>query len=157
MAISIFKAFVSTVTRFLERPIQPGADRWLVDPTTGAITGVQSRTANGPDARFVAVDITAAQQAAPTATMIADIDAIFRLNVAPYTRYRSTGTALLPFEAGVVDGSTFPGAVLQTVPRGAPLLTVGPDSYVAIPQPFVIQSTNGVLCEGTITVSKPPV
>lgn len=95
MALTMFRAFRSTVTAFTERMIS-STDRWLVDPVTGAITGVQSPTANGPDARFVPVDITAAQLANPPAAMLADIDATYRLNVAPFPRYFSNGTLMLP-------------------------------------------------------------
>lgn len=95
MAIRNFSAFISTVTRFLTRPMQP-SDVWLTDPTTGAITGVRSPIANGPDARFVPVDITLAQAMSPSRLMLADLDATYRLNVAPYTRYVSDGVQLVP-------------------------------------------------------------
>lgn len=95
MAIRIFSAFISTVTRFLTRPMQAN-DVWLVDPSTGAITGVRSPNANGPDARFVPVDITAAQSLTPSAAMIADLDATYRLNVPPYSRFVSDGVQLVP-------------------------------------------------------------
>lgn len=44
---------------------------------------------------FTPITITAGEQAAPTAAMLANIFATFQLNVAPYTRYRSDGSALV--------------------------------------------------------------
>jgi hypothetical protein len=44
---------------------------------------------------FTPIVITAAEQAAPTAAMIANIFATFQLDVAPYTRYRSDGTNMI--------------------------------------------------------------
>ena len=99
MAITIFPSFRSTVTPPQIRPMTP-ADKLLVDPTTGAPIGIQNKNDNGPDARFTPVDITQAQVNAPTAAMIADLDATFRLSVAPYTRYQSDGTQLVPLGGG---------------------------------------------------------
>lgn len=97
--MTIFKAYQSTVKRFI--PIKIGSiERWLSDPITGAIVGVQVPTANGADARFVPVDLTAAQISSPTADMIADLDATFRLNVSPYTRYQSNGSTLVSLGGG---------------------------------------------------------
>ena len=90
----LFAAFRSTVKPLWDRIIAAG-DRWLVDPVTGAVVGVKNPNAGGADARFIPVDLTAAQISAPTALMLADLDATFRLNVAPYTRYYSNGTALV--------------------------------------------------------------
>lgn len=99
MALGIFQAFRSTVTPFTQAPIKSN-DRWLLDPTTGAPIGVESRTANGAHARFTPVDITTAQQSNPTDAMLADIDATYRISEAPYTRYISTGTELVPVGVG---------------------------------------------------------
>lgn len=41
------------------------------------------------------ITITAAEQASPTAAMLANIWATYQLNVSPYTRYRSDGSALV--------------------------------------------------------------
>lgn len=41
------------------------------------------------------ITITAGEQASPTAAMLANIWATYQLNVAPYTRYRSDGSALI--------------------------------------------------------------
>lgn len=128
MALSIFRAFRSTVTAFTERMIA-STDRWLVDPVTGAITGVQSPTANGPDARFVPVDITAAQLAAPTALMLADIDAVYRLNVAPYSRFISNGQNLMPMGSSETE---------TVIPAGTNLIYYAPLT-IAFPQELIVE------------------
>lgn len=127
MALTMFRAFRSTVTAFTERMIS-SSDRWLTDPVTGAITGVQTQTANGPDARFVPVDITAAQLASPTPAMIADIDATYRLSIAPYPRYQSNGSSLVPL--GGDDGIV--------VPPGFNFLYYAPLT-IASPQELIVE------------------
>lgn len=94
--IPLFKAFRSTVTPPNERVLGP-FDRLLVDPATGAPVGILNQSANGPDARFTPVNLSAAQIASPTAAMLADLDAVYRLDSAPYTRYTSNGTSLVAF------------------------------------------------------------
>lgn len=44
---------------------------------------------------FTPIVITAGEQAAPTAAMLANIWCTYQLNVAPYTRYRSDGTSIV--------------------------------------------------------------
>lgn len=92
--MSIFRSFRSTVAPFAPRRI-PNDLRLLVDPVTGSPVGIQSPNANGADGIWTPVDLTAAQIAVPTADMIADLNAVYRLNVAPYTRYQSNGTTLV--------------------------------------------------------------
>ena len=93
MAISVFKAFKSTVTAFVTAGIF-ATRRVLADPTTGAPVGILNDSGNGPDGIWTPIDITAAQAANPPAAMLADLNATYRLNVAPYTRFVSTGTSL---------------------------------------------------------------
>lgn len=153
MAISIFRAFQSTVSRFYSKMIS-SQDRWLVDPTTGAIVGVEAPTANGPDARFVPVDLTAAQIIAPSALMIADLDATYRLNVAPYTRYVSNGSSLV--EAG---GSSDPNAVYstqQTINPGAGPQVIPVGAYFDVYSPWTIESAAGVSVQGSVYVTARP-
>lgn len=130
MAIALFKAFRSTVTMFAERMIK-STDRWLTDPSTGAIVGVQNQNANGPDARFVPVDINATQLAAPTAEMLADLDATYRLNVAPYPRYQSNGARLI--SAGAEETQ-------RIVPKGFVEVFYSPLT-IATPQELVVEGT----------------
>lgn len=128
MALSIFKAFRSTVTPPNVRPIT-SVDRLLVDPVTGAPIGLQNPDANGPDARFTPVDVTPAQVLAPTVAMIADIDATYRLSVVPYARYRSDGTQLVP-----ADGS----GTEVVVPPGFNVIYYAPLT-IAFPQELIVQ------------------
>lgn len=94
----IFKSYRSTVT-----PWEPrnwiSSLRLLVDNLTGAPIGIESPNANGPDGIFVPVDVTAAQIASPPAAMVLDLNATYRLNVPPYSRYISDGTQLVPIGA----------------------------------------------------------
>lgn len=128
MAIPLFKAFRSTVTAFTERMLG-SADRWLVHPTTGAIVGVQSPTANGADARFTPVDVSLAQILAPTAAMLADLDATYRLNVAPYTRYQSDGVQIVAIGGSSETQVVIPAGFIQLF--AAPL-TISPPMELII-------------------------
>jgi hypothetical protein len=47
--------------------------------------------------------LTAAQIADPSPAMLANVDAVYRLNVSPYTRYTSNGTALISGASGAGD------------------------------------------------------
>lgn len=157
MAITLFKSFYSTVSPFRPTAWVPSL-RLLVDPGTGAPVGIQSQNANGPDGIWTPIDLTAAQIAAPTAGMLADLNATYRLNVAPYTRYQSDGEFLVPLgrSSGVGDGSTFPGSVLQTVPPNTPELLIGVDSYAVIYSPFTVQNAEGVRVQGRLDVVSRP-
>ena len=136
MALTPFKAFMSTITPFGHRLTKP-SDRWLSDPVTGAIVGVECPTANGPDARFVPVDVTAAQIASPTTAMIADIDATYRLNIAPYSRYCSDGTQLVP----ITESSG------EVIPPGQNLIFYAP---------WTISGTEVYVVEGQVRVQSYP-
>ena len=152
MALSIFKAFNSTVTSFVIRKMS-AIDEWLADPTTGAIVGIRNPNANGPDARFVPVDLTAAQINAPTAAMIADLDAVYRLSIAPYTRYVSNGTTLVemgggdPYHVYPTQQTIPPGAGPQLIPIGA---------YFDVYSPWTIQNPDGVTVQGSAYVTTRP-
>lgn len=129
MAISIFRAFRSTVTPSASRRINSN-DTWLTDPTTGVVIGVQNQNANGADARFTPVDITVAQSLSPSARMLADIDATYRLNIAPYSRFISDGTQLVPL------GNSSETAVV--VPAGFNQLFLAPLT-IATPQELIVE------------------
>ena len=104
--MTIFRSFRSTVTPFLSRK-WPNNLKLLVDPITGAPTGIESVNANGPHGIWTPVDLTAAQIASPTAEMIADLNATYRLNVSPYTRYHSDGNTLVAAASGTSPGGLF--------------------------------------------------
>jgi hypothetical protein len=67
---------------------------WLVD-NKGDIIGVRNFKANGNDLRPLPIALTAAQIAAPSADMLAANKYTYALDVAPFTRHRSNGTAFL--------------------------------------------------------------
>lgn len=112
MPLAIFKAFRSTVTPPNERKITD-MDRLHVDPVTGAPIGFSNPNATGSAARWTPVDLTQAQVNAPTTAMIKDLDATFRLNVPPYTRYQSDGAQLVALggssetETLIMSGMTY--------------------------------------------------
>lgn len=138
MAISLFKSFLSTISPF--HPSMTLANlRLLVDPTTGAPTGIQSPNANGPDGIWTPIDITAAQIANPTPAMLADLNATYRLNVAPYTQYVSSGIGLVGLTSlfGVQVGNGLLGIMIAysplTVSDPAGLSIQGTVSVRALP------------------------
>lgn len=150
-----FKSFVSTAAPWLPRswaaPLQ-----LLVDSQTGAPIGIQNKNAVGPDGIWIPVQVTAAQIASPTSAMIADLNATFCLNVAPFTRYQSNGTTLVPLAAESADGSNFPGTVLQTIPPGAPAQYIGDDSYAVVYASMHIQNEAGLHVQGRLDVIDRP-
>lgn len=134
MAIRIFKSFLSTVTPF--RPAGIFATRRvLADPTTGAPVGIQNDSANGPDGIWAPIDVTAAQVTSPTAAMIADINATFRLNAPPYTRYISNGQQLIEI-----------GGAQDLVPA------TGLFSNTITYSPLVVDSPDGIIVQGQLRV-----
>jgi hypothetical protein len=133
MAITLFKSFRSTVTPFIPRNWFP-ALRLLVDPTTGAPTGIQNPNDNGADGIWTPIDLTAAQVASPAPAMLADINAVYRLNVAPYTRYYSTGALLVAFSGLTVQGPS------------------GLNGNIIVYSPLVVSDPAGLVVEGTIHV-----
>ena len=124
--LTMFKAFLSTVSPYNRRPLTP-QDKILVDPVTGAPVGFANENANGPDARFIPVDITQAQLNAPTALMIADIDAVYRLNTPPYPRFYSDGSQLAPFGSSETETIVAPGI---NVIYYDPLKIAAPDQLI---------------------------
>ena len=69
---------------------------WLVDAQNNDLVGVRNYHGTGNDLRPLPIALTAAQIAAPSADMLAATKYTYALNVAPFTRYHSTGTALIP-------------------------------------------------------------
>lgn len=139
MAVSIFKSFLSTVSPFKPAGIF-ATRRVLVDPTTGSPVGIQNDNANGPDGIWTPIDITAAQVANPSAAMLADLNATYRLNVAPYTRFVSTGTSLIS-----TTGSS------DVVPSS------GPYANIIAYSPLTINTPDGMTVLGQVRVELYPV
>lgn len=131
--MAIFKSFRSTVAPFLSRSI-PNNLKVLVDSTTGAPAGIENWNANGADGVFVPIDLTAAQIAAPTALMLADLNATYRLNVAPYTRYQSDGTSLvnLSGSAVIVPASGSIQAAIDALPATGGMVILAPATTYTI-------------------------
>ncbi len=94
MTVPSFRSFNSTVAPFIPQGISPNM-KALFDATSGAPVGFQSPNSTGPNGIFAPVQLTAEQIASPTTDMISDLFAVYMLNVAPYTRYRSDGTTLV--------------------------------------------------------------
>lgn len=139
MAITVFKAFQSTINKFVPGGIF-ATRRVLVDPTTGAPVGIQNDMANGPDGRWTPVDVTAAQVTSPSAAMLADLDATYRLNVSPWTRYTSDGTRLVsmtPSENSVIPAD-------------------GPFANVILYSPVTISDPTGMTVLGQARVESYP-
>lgn len=101
--MAIFRSFRSTVTPFIRR-IWPSNLALLVDPITGAPAGIESPNANGADGVWTPIDLTPAQVVAPTPDMMNDLNAVFRMNIPPYHRYRSEGNAIVGLDDSNVQG-----------------------------------------------------
>lgn len=139
MAINPFKSFISTINPF--RPAGIFATRRvLTDSVTGAPVGIQTDGGNGPDGIWAPIDVTAAQVVAPTAAMIADLNATFRLNVAPYTRYQSNGASLVALTSS--ESNVIPAD--------------GPFANVILYSPVTISDPAGMTVQGTVHVQNFP-
>lgn len=136
MALRIFKSFLSTSNPFRQGGI---LSNWniLVDPTTGAPVGIQNKNANGPDGIWTPIDVTAAQVTNPPASMLADINATYRLNVAPWTRYTSNGTQLVSSASGTADVVPATGLFANMIAY-SPLTIDAPDGLTVFGQLRVI-------------------
>lgn len=120
----------------------------LDDPVTGAPVGIESPSGNGAQGIWAPVDLTAAQIASPTAEILADLNATYRLNVAPYTRYQSDGSALQQGTAGGLF-LKLTGGTLTGLLTGTALTTSGAHIYTYSP----VLTTGGL--KATSTVSNP--
>ena len=93
----IFKSFMPTVQKWVSSAWRQEY-RVLVDNNTGAPIGLVSPNANGPEGIWAPTPLSQAQIDAPSAAMLADLNATYQLNAAPYSRYFSDGTQLLRVE-----------------------------------------------------------
>ncbi len=114
--MAYFKSYMPTWRKWV--PQAWATPRWLFDDVTGAPVGVLSPSGSGPDGIWAPIPLTAAEIASPNAAILADTNAVYMLNVAPYTRWRSTGTALTPMADGTV--TVIPAG--QTEIRYSPLV-----------------------------------
>lgn len=135
MTIAPFKSFISTVNPFKPAGIF-AQRRVLTDAVTGAPVGIQTENSNGADGIWAPIDVTPAQVTSPSAAMIADLNATFRLNVAPYTRYTSDGTQLVT--VGGDDNVQGPGGLFGNMISYSPLTVYDPNGIVIRGQVRVI-------------------
>ncbi len=97
MAMPAFRTFFPDVTRWMPT-------RWrqeyklIFDNNTGVPVGIQNQNANGADGIWGLTPLSQAEINAPSAAMLADLAATYQLNEAPYSRYYSNGTELVPFD-----------------------------------------------------------
>lgn len=130
MALTVFRSFLSTINPF--RPAVMLANlKLLVDSTTGAPVGIQNPNANGADGIWAQIDITPGQLAAPTAGMLADLNATYRLNAAPYTRYMSNGTSLTSLTDSDVD-TQGPNGLFGNMIAYSPLTITDPEGLTVL-------------------------
>lgn len=99
MALPIFSSFMPTVVKWVNTAWRD-TFKVIVDNNTGAPIGLVSQNANGPQGIWAPTPLSQAQIDAPTAPILADLNATYQLNVAPYSRYYSDGTELLPLSPG---------------------------------------------------------
>lgn len=100
--MTIFRTFRSTVTPPQVRQ-WPNNLKMLVDYITGAPIGIENPNANGADGMFVPVDLTPDQVANPTAAILADLNATYRLSIPPYTRYFSDSQELVAWAGSNIE------------------------------------------------------
>lgn len=115
MALPIFKSFFPTVVKWLNTSWRD-TFKVIVHDQTGAPIGLVSQNANGPQGIWAPTPLSAAQIASPTPEMLQDLNATFQLNVAPYSRYYSDGTQLVPLGS---EGGTI-------IPPGQNVMLVSP-------------------------------
>lgn len=99
MSFPLFQSFMPTVAKWASSAWRQQY-RLLVDDRTGAPVGIVSPNANGPEGIWAPTPLSQAQIDAPSAAMLADINATYQLNAEPYSRYYSDGTQLLPLGTG---------------------------------------------------------
>ena len=126
----IFQSFYPTVVKWVSSAWRDSY-RVIVDNNTGAPIGLVSQNANGPQGIWAPTPLSAAQIASPSAAMIADLNATFQRDVAPYDRWRSDGTTLVSMDA---EGGTF----------------IPPGINVAYYSPLVITEGHPLTIEGGV-------
>lgn len=129
MALPAFTSFFPTVRRWINTTWREQY-KLIVDNDTGAPVGIQSQNANGPEGIWAPVPLSLAQIGSPTAAMIADLNATYQLDQAPYSRYRSDGVQIVPMDSE--SGTVIPPGInviyfspLVITEAGGPLLIEG--------------------------------
>jgi len=96
MALPIFKSFYPTAVKWVNTAWR-NSYKVIVDERTGAPVGLVSQNANGPEGIWAPTPLTQEQIVSPSAAMLADLNATYQLDEAPYSRYYSDGDSLVPF------------------------------------------------------------
>jgi hypothetical protein len=120
--------------------IGPFPEQRTVQLTANTALTYYSVPAGTPSGRIV---LTAAEIASPTADQLADTASTYQLNVAPYTRYQSSGTALAPL-GGSIGSSGFLGVKDVT---GTTYTVLEADSG------YMLRVTNASGCTVTVPVA----
>ncbi len=130
MALPIFKSFWPAIAALWRPSSWRQEYKIITDNNTGAPIGLLSMNANGPDGIWAPTPLSSDQILAPSAAMVADLNATFQLNVAPYSRYRSDGIQLVPMDSE--SGTVIPPGIneiffspLVVTEAGGPLIIEG--------------------------------
>lgn len=115
MSLPIFQTFFPTAVKWYQSAWR-NSYKIITHDKTGAPIGLTSQNANGPQGIWAPTPLTAAQVASPTPAMLADLNATFQLDTAPYSRYYSDGVQLVSLSA---EGGTF-------IPAGVNVMWVSP-------------------------------
>jgi hypothetical protein len=132
MALPIFKSFMPTVVKWFSSAWRQEY-RVLVDNVTGSPIGLVSPNANGPEGIWAPTPLSSDQIANPSAAMLADLNATYQLNEAPYSRYYSDGTQLIPIAGD--GGIIIPAGVIEI-----------------FASPFVVYEDHPVIVQGGLRV-----
>lgn len=95
MTIPVFQTFYPTVKKWINTAFRDSY-KVIVDNQTGAPVGLVSQNANGAQGVWGLTPLSSDQINAPSAAILADLNATYQLDEAPYPRYYSDGTQLLP-------------------------------------------------------------
>ncbi len=132
MSLPLFQSFFPTARKWINTGWRD-TFKVIVDNATGAPIGLTSQNANGPQGIWAPTPLSAAQIAAPSAAMLADLNATYQLDSAPYGRYYSDGVQLVPL--GSEGGTIIP-----------------PGQNVMMVSPLAIFANNPLTIEGGIVL-----
>lgn len=119
MTLPIFQTFIPTAAKWDIATVRV-TYQILVNDQTGAPLGFVNPSATGPQGVWVPTPLTAEQIASPIAEILADLNATFQADTAPYTRYYSDGEQLVSI--GGSSGSLAVGSTAITSGTTAAIL-----------------------------------
>ena len=101
MAIPNYSTFFPDVMRWVSTRFRQ--EYRLIVNENAVPVGIVNPNANGAQGIWGLTPLSQSEISAPTAAMLADLGATYQLNEAPYSRYYSNGTDLVPFdESGAI-------------------------------------------------------